>query len=218
MVQKPRKTNSKFMLLSAIGIIMIVNSHCDRPLNILNSFIPHHSFFVPLFVFISGYFNKVDDTTKLGQYIRKKENSLLLPYIIISFVTFWLELAVKWFKTGVIPSLTLEDCFVPFIELFTKGCPVDISGPIWFIPALFCVLLFYAVIKKLFCRFWNSYVAFGVFCALNMVVVWIAKFIGAPFLLLLPMKTLFFLPFIEMGIIYREKIEPRISGLDVNWK
>ena len=67
-----RKTNKKFMVLSALGIIMVVDLHCGISLNLLNSIIPYESFFMPLFVFISGYFNKVNEKTDLSTYFKKK--------------------------------------------------------------------------------------------------------------------------------------------------
>ena len=59
------KSNKKFMLLSAIGIFMVVDSHTFTAFNILGDFLPYNSFFMPMFVFISGYFNKVNNSTNL---------------------------------------------------------------------------------------------------------------------------------------------------------
>ena len=67
-----RKSNKKFMVLSAIAIIMIVDAHAQNALGLFAGLIPFNSFFIPLFVFISGYFNKVDSKTDLTEYIRKK--------------------------------------------------------------------------------------------------------------------------------------------------
>ena len=45
------------MVLSAIGIFMVVDHHTFTAVNLLGDFIPYNSFFMPMFVFISGYFN-----------------------------------------------------------------------------------------------------------------------------------------------------------------
>ena len=201
------------MLLSAIGIIMVVDSHCFSPLNLFNSFFPYHSFFMPMFVFISGYFNKVNDSTKLKEYIRKKENSLILPYILIVISTLLLEKLFDWINTGIFPSLSIDELLFLLIEPFTTGSPVMISGPIWFIPSLCSVLLVYAVIKKLLYKHWNNYLAFTVFSVMHIGVVWYAQSVEVNLFLLLPLKCLFFLPFLELGIIYREKLEPKLSNL-----
>ena len=65
------KSNKKFMILSAIGIIMVVDSHTWGAFNIFANYFPFNSFFMPMFVFISGYFNKVDKNTNLWKYTKK---------------------------------------------------------------------------------------------------------------------------------------------------
>ena len=44
------KSNKKFMILSAIGIFMVVDSHTFTCFNILGNFMPYNSFFMPIFV------------------------------------------------------------------------------------------------------------------------------------------------------------------------
>lgn len=51
------KSNKAFMLLSAFGIIFVLDSHCGAVLGFARLF-PYDSFFMPMFVFISGYFFK----------------------------------------------------------------------------------------------------------------------------------------------------------------
>ena len=68
------------MVLSAIGILMVVDHHTFTALNLFGDYIPYNSFFMPMFVFISGYFNKVDTSTRLLPYIGKKIRTLLLPF------------------------------------------------------------------------------------------------------------------------------------------
>lgn len=204
-----KKTNKKFMVLSVIGIIMVVDLHCDIALNFLNTFIPYESFFMPLFIFISGYFNKVDDKTDLGAYIKKKGKNLLLPFVIIGFVMFWLEWAINSYKCGVLQPITQETLVVPVLNVFTVGYTGLLASPMWFVTSLLLVTVVYAVLKKLF-RKWNSFVAFSVFALLNIAVVWIVKVYGdntVIFLLLQPLKCIFFLPFMELGVLYRERLE-----------
>ena len=80
MSEKRDKSNKKFMLLSAIGIFMVVDHHTFTAFNILGDFLPYNSFFMPMFVFISGYFNKVNGSTNLWTYFVKKVKTLLVPY------------------------------------------------------------------------------------------------------------------------------------------
>ena len=94
------KSNKKFMLLSAIGIFMVVDHHTFTAFNLFGDFLPYNSFFMPMFVFISGYFNKVDASTKLHTYILKKIRTLLLPYAGISLFVFLMQQLLNLFKAG----------------------------------------------------------------------------------------------------------------------
>ncbi len=84
------KSNKKFMLLSAIGILMVVDHHTWITFNLFGDFIPYNSFFMPMFVFISGYFNKVNDSTDLAGFTS--------PFIVTPMISsivgilFWLTL------------------------------------------------------------------------------------------------------------------------------
>ena len=98
MAEMKSKSNKKFMLLSAIGIFMVVDHHTFTALNILGDFIPYNSFFMPMFVFISGYFNKVDSGTKLLPYTWKKVKNLLFPYVGITAAVFILQQLIDLFK------------------------------------------------------------------------------------------------------------------------
>ena len=98
------KSNKKFMLLSTIGIFMVVDSHTFTAFNLFGDYIPYNSFFMPMFVFISGYFNKVDSSTKLSTYLWKKIKTLLLPYLGISVAVFGMQWLIDFYKLGEVPS------------------------------------------------------------------------------------------------------------------
>ena len=205
-----RKTNKKFMFLSALGIIMVVDAHAWTALGLFTEFIPYNSFFMPMFVFISGYFNKIDGDTDLKPYCYRKLKNLLIPYLAIVFVSFWLEWIMDWIKLGQSPKIRFPDDLESIImSVITDGDPVSICSPMWFVPTLFTLLITYSVIKKCFYKYWNGIVMLIVFCIFSTFVVWLAQNIKIPHILLLPCKCLFFLPYLELGIIYRERIEPK---------
>ena len=52
------KRNDTFVILSAIGIILIMLGHLDFPVLTMGGLFPYYSFHVMLFPFISGYFYK----------------------------------------------------------------------------------------------------------------------------------------------------------------
>ena len=215
MAEQRNKTNKKFMVLSALGIFMVVDHHTFTALNLFGDFIPYNSFFMPMFVFISGYFNRIDGSSKLGAYTLKKLKTLLLPYAGISVAVFVLEWLIDWFKTGEMPSYPSGYLMYVLEKVITVGSPFIVAEPMWFVITLFALLMVYAIIKKLLCKIWNSYVMLGIFCGLHILAVYLAKTVDPESLswFLLPLKVLFFLPFIELGIIYRDHLEKKHEGL-----
>lgn len=214
------KSNKKFMLLSAIGIFMVVDHHTWTALNLFGDFIPYNSFFMPMFVFISGYFNKVDSSTNLPSYIWKKIKTLLVPYVGISLCVFLFQQLINWFKLGEVPSVPSWYLAYVLDRIITIGSFAPIAEPMWFVISLFATLVVYALLRKLLDKVWNSYGMLAVFCCLHLLAVYLAKNVQAESLtyFLVPLKVLFFLPFIEIGIIYRNCLEKKHSALSGGWK
>ncbi len=209
------KSNKKFMLLSAIGIFMVVDSHTFTAFNLLGSYIPYNSFFMPMFVFISGYFNKVDSSTRLPAYLWKKIRTLILPYIGISVAVFGIQWLIDLYKLGEVPSYPPGYLVYMLQRVVTVGAPYALVTPMWFVISLFSVLMVYAVLKKLLFRIWRSYIMFPVFACLSLLAVYLVKNTDPVALenVLLPLKVLFLLPFIELGILYREYLEEKHEKL-----
>ena len=220
MAELRSKSNKKFMLLSALGILMVVDHHTWITFNLFGDYIPYNSFFMPMFVFISGYFNKVDSSTNLWTYLRKKIKTLLVPYIGISLCVFLIQQLINWFKLGEAPSVPSWYLSYVLERIITNGSFASIAAPMWFVIALFASLMVYAILKKLLYKLWNSWVMLAVFCCFHVLAVYLSKTLQPDTLtyLLLPLKVLFFLPFIEMGIIYRERLEQKHTGLSGGWK
>lgn len=205
------KENKKFMVLSAIGIIMVVDSHTWGTFNIFGNFFPFNSFFMPMFVFISGYFNKADKNTDLWKYTKRKFMTLLLPYLVVSVIALITEWLIMCYKTEAIQPFLMEYKLKALLNTFTSGEITTIALPMWFAPMLFAVQIVYALIKKVLSDHWNSGIALIPFIALHIFVVWYAKeHDELPEYLLLPLKVLFFLPFMEMGILYRDVLEEKL--------
>ena len=76
------KSNEQFMLLSAIGIIVVVFCHMPAELFAFTEIFP----FITLFVFVSGYFYKEQNEDNIGSYIYYKFKKLIIPFLIINLV------------------------------------------------------------------------------------------------------------------------------------
>ena len=221
MKEKRDKSNKKFMLLSAIGIFFVVDQHTFMAFNFLSDYLPYNSYFMPMFVFISGYFNKVDGTTNLWTYFIKKVKSLLVPYAGLSLTVFALQQLMNFIKLGADrPALPAGYFTFVLRRIVTEGTYGGIVTPMWFVIALFSSLMLYACLKKLLGKLWNSYVMFAVFCALHVFAVYFAKTADLVSMdyLLLPLKCLFFFPFLELGIIYRDHLEKKHSAIPAGAK
>ena len=215
------KSNKKFMILSAIGIFMVVDSHTFTCFNVLGNFLPYNSFFMPMFVFISGYFNKVDSSTKLWPYFIKKVKSLLVPYAGMSLTVFGIQQLINWIKLGDEMTPVPSGYFAYVLDrIVTIGSFGAIAEATWFVIALFVTLMVYAILKKLLRGIWNSYVMLALFTAAHIFVVYLAKNTDPNALtyLLVLLKCLFLLPFLEMGVIYREHVEKKHAGLPAGFK
>ncbi len=199
---------------------MVVDHHTFTALNLFGDYIPYNSFFMPMFVFISGYFNKVDSDTNLLQFTWKKIKTLLFPYVGISALVFIIQLLMNLFKTGSFVPYPSGYLLYMLERIVTCGSPFALVTPMWFVITLFSLLLVYAVLKKLLGKIWNSYIMFAIFCALHLITVYLAKTLMPETIhfILLPLKVLFFLPFLELGIIYRKHLEEKHTKLKVGWK
>ena len=220
MSERRSKSNKKFMVLSALCIFMVVDHHTFTAFNLFGDFIPYNSFFMPLFVFISGYFNKVSADTKLLPYIVKKLKTLIAPYAGLSLLIFAVKLLMDWFKLGMAPEVPSWYFSYALERVFTIGSFEALATPMWFVLPLFLALTVYALLKKLLAKIWNSYVMLVIFCAMHLTVVYLAKTFNPEDLavILIPLKALFFMPFLEMGIIYREHLESKHTGLPAGGK
>lgn len=197
---------------------MVVDHHTFTAFNLLGDYIPYNSFFMPMFVFVSGYFNKVDSSTNLIKYLWKKIRGLLIPYIGISVLVFLLEQLIDMIKLGEAPEIPSWFLSYSLPRIITVGSFAPIATPMWFVIALFATLTVYAVFKKILYKIWNSYIMLVLFCGLSIFAVAVAKYAVYTPYLLVPLKVIFFLPFLEMGIIYRERLEKFHSGMSAGAK
>lgn len=129
-------------IAKGLGILFVIGGHCGFNLPGFHS----QSFHMPLFYFISGFFiskyilNKDESALK---FIHKKFHSLLLPYFIYNvffgILSYFLQfIGIEFNKGTIFEILSIKNIF---IEPFLRGWQYPISGPLWFVPSLFCVMV-----------------------------------------------------------------------------
>lgn len=131
-------------LYRGIGVILMVMGHMKFLYTpngagqmIFNAFDHYiHAFHMPMFFFLSGFCHKKSDTS-LRIVILKQAKKLLIPYFAFGIIQY-----VMW-------RLYIGDSIKQLINLFwinTDG--LAIAGALWFLTALFFVIVSYALIER----------------------------------------------------------------------
>ena len=135
-----KKRNQVFNWLYLIGILMVIDDHCNSKVGFLTMIFPYDSFFMPLFVFCSGYFYQ---KLSFDDCLKKKTKRLLIPYIIWNAVFILLTLLVNkifglyWYTNYQLPVWMLSLVYAPSSAL---------NNIAWFVVNLFWVSIIYNVI------------------------------------------------------------------------
>lgn len=210
------KSNKAFMILSALGILFVVDRHCGDAVGLFTSVFSYGSFFMPMFMFISGYFWKekhLESWRSIGTYLAGKFKKLMVPYLL--WAVFYGFLVLLLNRAGMeLPRPTVRNFIY---SVFTDGTTFGINGAAWFVPVLFAVTAVYTVLRKILGRVWNDTGALAAFVLLG---AWTAALAKRPDGLynkaLLLYKTAFFIQFFHLGLYfnrYMEKTFDRINGL-----
>ncbi len=206
------KENKVFATLSGIGIIMVVSAHVNSVLNLFKDFFPYNSFFMPMFIFISGYFFKdknVESVKNTKKYICKKFTNLLCYYFVCNIFFGLIELLLyKMQLHNYRVKFNFKNIFIsPFID----GQQFWINAPAWFIPTLFMVEITFLGIRKLqlILKHKSEYITLICMIILNMAMVYISKNVTYSKYLLPFVKLGFFLPFFQIGKIYKDVFEAK---------
>lgn len=201
------KENKAFMILSALGILFVVDEHLGRPISFLSQIFPYDSFFMPMFVFISGYFLQPKHCASLAKALRfawRKCRKLLLPYL--GWVLFYFVFTHILRKLGVI---TFGDISLKKLVLYliSNGSPALYIEPAWFVPMLFSVSVLYCCIRAVFRRGWNDLAAMILLVLIGAAAVYGARSeFNAPYHYYL-LKAAFFMQFYHLGYFFRAHLE-----------
>ena len=184
---------------------MVVDAHSGSPIGLLRETFPYDSFFMPLFIFVSGYFFNPDKIASLTRYCSYKCVRLLWPYVkhnALVGMVFTLLMGLIGF------SWYGSDSPTKFVtDMLSYGLVFDVTSPSWFIISLFSVVIVYALLKTVIKN--NVFVGVGVVTIGAFSVFLERQFdLASTQNYVLLLKTLFFLQFYHFGVLYRYWIEP----------
>lgn len=204
-------TNLQFKLLSAIGIVIIVGGHCYHgALPTAYDWFPTYSFNLALFVFISGYFYKDKYEDSILKYIWKRFKRLIIPAYLWNIVYGLFIMLMSNFGYTIGGKVNAYNLFVmPFID----GEAFQWNLGSWFVYPLFTVCVVNVLFRKLLdlIKLKNEYLILVVYLAVGIIGVQLsieAKDNGGVHgLMLFAYRAMLFLPWLQFGKVYKEKLE-----------
>lgn len=202
------KRNDTFVILSAIGIILILLGHLDFPILNMGGLFPYYSFHVMLFPFISGYFYKTADESNLPAYIKRKFIHLIVPYFVWNIIYGILATALHNFGMGIGENISLYNLT---IAPFLSGHQFMYQAASWFVPALFLLELCNIIGRKILSllRIRNEYVIMALYLVVGLTAIFLAKRGSVYDYYKLPARIMLLAPCFQFGHLYKEKLEER---------
>ena len=161
------KTINEIGLLYTFGVLLTIAGHSHTsdwtafptlPIEFI------YSFHMPLFFCISGYLFARSDSLKRNGYLKwigDKSKRLLIPYFVISVISFMLKTLLENRNFNNIgPKEILECFFAPRLNVW---------GHFWFLPVIFVLYAVFGVLRSVLYNNtkYKKYVIIGIFlCAL----------------------------------------------------
>lgn len=173
-------------IAKGIGILLVVLGHND--FEVISVFVQRliYSFHMPLFFFLSGYF--LNTTVPFFDFIKKRFNSLLKPYLFTIFLIYFTSVSFEKMGFNTAIQRTIK-------SLYGSGYYLD-WVQLWFLPHLFVVSLYAFLFITLFSRLRNRWVTWGIlFVTLAIAVPFLNTFYPFPVSILGKDYELFGLPF-----------------------
>lgn len=211
-----KKSNKGFMILSFFGILFVLDAHIGTSICFFSGIFPYDSFFMPMFVFISGYFYREshsDTYRDVIHYTIHKAKRLLIPYLFWVFAYGILTTGMR--RIGII-KFGGHSVSVILREVLTSGWSYGFNDPSWFVPLLFCVCVLYCFLRKVFGKCWNDWAAVLCLIVLGAWAVFMSKTgFNTPRHYML-LKVAFFLQFYHIGLLFQKHLEihfDRINAL-----
>ncbi len=139
------KRLSTIDVAKGIGIILVVFAHVNYTPGLLKTI---YSFHMPLFFLISGMMYRKDRYTSFSQFLYRKVQTLICPYVFFYMLALVLEYGVKLLSGG-FAGFQFSEFLDHFVQMFiSQGSAKVVSAPLWFVLCLFAVEILYYFVAK----------------------------------------------------------------------
>ena len=205
-----RRTDGRFRILYAVGMVAVVTTHCSSGgLYLLQDWFD--SWYLGIFVFAAGYFYRFEEERHPLRYIGKKAKHLLIPLYLWNFayalivtlmgkLGFTMGVGITWRKIFLFP--------------LTNGHQFSYNLAAWFVAPLFMVETVMAIVRFVLPpaseRKWvviKETALSVLFIAAGVTGVRLARAgLNTGWFLVLD-RLLYFLPFFQASVLYRRVLE-----------
>lgn len=198
---RQRSANTKMNLLKAYAIIAVVASHANGggityP---MSNWIHPGFYYMPLFIFISGYFHKhKHDEQSFFSYAKNKAAALVLPYFIWNAVYGLLNLIFR--STGVIHYGDPITFYSFFVRPWVDGHQYHFNIASWFLLSLYLVSVITFFLRKIVK---NEYFCLILTLAISSLSISLSQKGYNAGLALCFLRAGYMLPYFQLGFLYQ---------------
>ncbi|MBR5246345.1 MAG: acyltransferase [Clostridia bacterium] len=208
-------------LIKAYAIIAVVASHTLNGGIVfpLDNWIQPYFYFMPIFVFVSGYFyRKETDNSSVIKYLGQKAKIMLLPYFLWNVVYGILNAILR--EIGVVHYGSAINLKSLFITPWITGHQFAFMIPAWFLLSLFIISVVIFILRKILCKLHilNEELLL-IFCfGVSIITIYLAESGHNQNWELCFAKAGFMLPYFQMGFVYKkyEKLINKRKGITLS--
>lgn len=207
-----KQRNQVFVYLYALAIIMVIDDHCASRIGILTSIFPYNSFYMPLFVFVSGYFFK---DTPIFSTVKHKVKKLYIPFLLYSI--FFMFVAKVIDKSVGTNWSNIDFHHISWKDTLVRGLlefPIsDLNGASWYVAMIFWVSIFYLILRKIVRPGKaQDYILTVILIAGGFFGVWLSMQMEVENIYYrFPSKMLFFMQFYHLGYMFHHYFEAMLQ-------
>lgn len=202
-----RKTNVKINLIKAWAIILVVCGHTSQGgiHHFMSNWVHYTFYFMPLFIFTSGYFYKKEtDETSIYKFLKSKFFTLVVPYFLWNIVYGVVTTLLR--NAGIVnygDRISLNSLFIrPWID----GHQFGFNIPAWFLLSLFIVVCATFLIRKVLSKLniLNDFVLLLVFFVVSLVSIYFSQKEYNFGWYLCFLRAGYLLPYFQLGYVYKK--------------